>query len=185
MYVAFGGRDAQNAAVAGVAAFRPVPLSPAWLSLADWSGTIPAGGTSELTLTFRAGQREPGEYRSTLVVEDTAGVVLASVPLTLVVEADTPAEPGPGAEMGVRLAVSPNPITATATATLTLASPASDVRVTVHDVLGRIVETLQATSLPRGTTPLAFNAAGLPAGVYVVRAVVDGVAVTQRITVLR
>jgi hypothetical protein len=185
MYGFFEGFGEGSTLVRGLFAWRPVPIPPPWLTLSHWMGTIPASGTSELMLTFRAGQRAPGEYRSTLVVEDTAGVVLASVPLTLVVEADTPAEPGPGAEEGVRLAVSPNPITTTATATLTLTSPASDVRVTVHDVLGRIVETLHATSLPRGTTPLAFNAASLRAGVYVVRALVDGVAVTQRITVLR
>jgi hypothetical protein len=185
MYAAFGGRDEQNAVVRGIAAFRPVPLSPSWLTLSDWSGTIPAGGASELTLTFTAGQRAPGEYRSTLVVEDTAGVVLASVPLTLVVEADTPAEPGPGADMGVRLEVSPNPITTTATATLTLAAPASDIAVTVHDVLGRQVRVVGRGRLSAGDTALPLDAGSLPAGVYVVRAVVDGAAVTQRITVLR
>jgi hypothetical protein len=169
----------------GVAAIRPVPLSPTWLTLSHWSGTISAGDSTQVTLTFRAGQRAPGEYRSTLVVEDTAGVVLASVPLTLVVEADTPAEPRPEAEMGVRLAVSPNPITTTAAATLTLASPASDATVTVHDVLGRQIRAFGRRSLPAGDTAVALDAGGLPAGVYVVRALVDGVAVAQRITVLR
>jgi hypothetical protein len=184
-YVAFEGRDGQNAPVVGVAAFRPVSLSPAWLTLSHWMGTIPAGGTSEITLTFRAGQRAPGEYRSTLVVEDTAGVVLASVPLTLVVEADTPAEPGPEAESGVGLVVSPNPLTTTATATVTLASPASDATVTVHDVLGRQMALVHHGPLPAGDTPLALDARSLPAGVYVVRALVDDSAVAQRITVLR
>jgi len=186
MYMGFRGIHPQTQEVVqGIAAVRPAPLSPTWLALSEWSGTIPAGGTTEVTLTFRAGERAPGEYRSTLVVEDTTGAVLAAVPLTLVVEADTPAEPGPGAESGVRLAVSPNPITTTATAMLTLASPASDVTVTVHDVLGREVRIIGRRPLPAGDTALALDARGLPAGVYVVRALVDGAAVAQRITVLR
>jgi hypothetical protein len=180
MYVPFFEDDGNH----GVAAIRPVPLSPTWLTLSHWMGTIPAGGSAEVTLTFRAGQRAPGEYRSTLVVEDTAGVVLASVPLTLVVEPDTPAEPGPEAERGIRLVVSPNPITAAATVSLTLAAPASDVTVTVHDVLGRQMGLVHHGPLPAGVTPLALDARSLPAGVYVVRAAGAGGA-ALRFTVAR
>jgi hypothetical protein len=185
MYGGVEGVEPGPVFIRALMAFRPVPLSPSWLTLSHWMGTIPAGGSTQVQLTFLAGQRAPGEYRSTLVVEDTAGVVLASVPLTLVVEADTPAEPGPGAEGGVRLAVSPNPITTTATAAITLASPASAATVTVHDVLGRQMALVHHGPLPAGDTPLALDARSLPAGVYVVRALVDGVAVAQRITVLR
>jgi hypothetical protein len=180
MYVSF-----ISFGLTGIAAVRPVPLPPSWLTLSDWIGTIPAGGTSELTLTFTAGQRAPGEYRSTLVVEDTAGVVLASVPLTLVVEPATPANEPDAGEAGVSLTVSPNPVAGDGVVNLTLARPAADVRVTVHDVLGRVVETLHATSLQVGTTRLPLDVAGLPAGVFVVRALVDGAAVSQRITILR
>jgi hypothetical protein len=169
---------------AGVAAVRPVPLAPSWLALAAWSGTVPGGGSTEVMLTFRAGQRAPGEYSSTLVVEDTAGVVLASVPLTLVVEAGTPAEPPPE-EAGLSLTVSPNPISGAGAVTLTLARPAADALVTVHDVLGRTVETLHATSLHAGTTRLPLDAAGLPTGVYLVRAAVGTNSVARRFTVAR
>ena len=180
MYVTYAAFSIQ-----GIAAIRPQPLAPSWLTLPQWMGTIPAGGTSELMLTLRAGQREPGEYRSTLVVEDTAGVVLASVPLTLVVEEAAPAnEPGAG-DAGVTLAVSPNPVAGAGTVTMTLARPAADVRVTVHDVLGRVVETLRATSLHPGTTRLPLDAAGLPAGVYVVRATGAGIVSAARFSVMR
>jgi hypothetical protein len=178
--------------VYGMTAFRPVPLSPTWLTLSHWMGEIPAGGTSELTLTFRAGQRTPGEYRSTLVVEDTAGVVLASVPLTLVVEPATPAnEPAPGVA-GVSLSVSPNPVAGAGAVTVTLSRPPdqvrsglADVRVTVHDVVGRVVETRHVASLPPGITTLPFDVTGLPAGVYVVRAVGPGMAAAVRFSVVR
>jgi hypothetical protein len=168
----------------GVAAVRPVPLAPSWLSVSQWMGEIPAGGSAEVSLTFSAGQREPGEYHSTLVVEDTAGVVLASVPLTLVVEAGTPAEPGPE-EAGVALTVSPNPVAGAGTVTVTVARPAAHVCVTVHDVLGRVVETRHVASLPPGTTRLPLDAAGLPAGVYLVRAIVEGSVMVHRFSVVR
>jgi len=170
MYATFtgGGPEGQR----GVAAIRPVPLSPTWLTLSDWSGTIPAGGSTQVMLTFRAGQRAPGEYRSTLVVEDTAGVVLASVPLTLVVTPDTPAEPGPD-RAGASLSVSPNPAHGAAAMTLTLPSPAH-VRLAVHDVLGREVAVLHAGPLRAGAHALVVPA--LPAGAYVARAAVAGAA---------
>jgi hypothetical protein len=182
MYVPFSGGGPGEPD--GVAAIRPVPLSPTWLSLADWSGTIPAGGTAEVTLTFRAGQRAPGEYRSTLVVEDTAGVVLASVPLTLVVEAGTPAEPAPE-EAGVALAVSPNPVAGAAAVTLTLPAAASAARVAVFDVLGREVVALHEGSLPAGATRLALDAGALPAGLYVVRVVSGDQASSAQFSVAR
>jgi hypothetical protein len=185
MYGAFSGFDAQNLNVRGLFAFRPIPLSPRWLTLSHWMGTIPAGGTSELELTFRAGQREPGEYHSTLVVEDTSGEVLASVPLTMVVEVATPAsEPG-AEEAGVRLDVSPNPVRQSADVSVTMARPAHDVHVTVHDVLGRVVETRHVASLPQGTTTVPLDAAGLPAGVYVVRAAGADWMATTRFSVVR
>jgi hypothetical protein len=185
MYTAFGGRDpVTQEVVIGIAAIRPVPLSPSWLALAAWSGMVPAGGSAEVQLTFRAGQREPGGYRSTLVVEDTAGVVLASVPLTLVVEAGTPAEPEPE-EAGVSVAVSPNPIAGAGAVTLTLARAASVARVAVHDVLGREISLLHDGPAPAGTTRLTIEAGELPAGVYVLRAEAAGQTITRRITVLR
>jgi len=174
LYGAFTGFDAGNIQVRGLFAFRPIPLSPSWLFLSDWSGAIPAGGNAPVPLNFRAGQREPGEYRSTLVVEDPAGAVLASVPLTLVVTPDTPAEPGPD-RAGASLTVWPNPARGAATVTLTLSAPAR-ARVAVHDLLGREVRVIHVGSLPAGTTRLALNAVNLPAGLYLVRAAGAGAA---------
>jgi hypothetical protein len=191
MYGFFDGFGEGSTLVWGLFAWRPVPIPPAWLTLSHWMGTIPAGGASELTLTFSAVDRPPGEYRSTLVVEDTTGVVLASVPLTLVVTPDTPAEPG-AEEAFVSLTVSPNPVAGAGTITITLARPQdqvrgrlADVRVTVHDVLGREVAVLHVGPLPAGATSLAIDAGAWPAGVYVVRAVGTGVAATARFSVVR
>jgi len=164
MYVTFscctGGPD-------GVAAIRPVPLSPTWLSLTAWSGTIPAGGSVELALTFRAGARAPGEYRSTLVVEDTTGAVLTSVPLTLVVTPDTPAEPGPD-RAGATLNVSPNPVRGRATVTLVLEQGGS-VRLGVYDLLGREVLALIDGTRSAGAHDVVLDVVGLRPGLYLLR----------------
>jgi hypothetical protein len=183
MYGAFHGFDAASDHVNGLFAWRPVPLAPSWLRLSQWMGTISPGGSAELTLTFSAGSRPPGEYRSTLVVEDTAGVVLASVPLTLVVEAGTPTEPG-AEEPGVTLVVSPNPIHGAGVVTLSILTSPPAARVAVFDVLGREVALLHAGPLPAGATRLALEAGALPPGVYIVRAAGSGAA-TRRFTVVR
>jgi len=152
----------------GVAAIRPVPLSPTWLSLTDWSGTIPAGGSVQVPLTFRAGQRAPGEYRSTLVVEDISGLVLASVPLTMVVTPDTPAEPGPD-RADASLIVAPNPVRGRANVTLELAAD-ERVRLAVYDVLGREVLVLAEGPRSAGALDVVLDATGLRPGLYVLRA---------------
>jgi len=175
MYVPFS--ISQNG---GVAAMRPAPLPPTWLTLPAWSGTIAVGGNAQFDLTFRAGNREPREYRSTLVVEDTAGVVLASVPLTLVVEAGTPVEPPP-ADAGMALVVSPNPVAGAGAVTVNLPAAVPAVRVVVFDVLGREVGVRHDGPLPAGATRLAL--AELPVGVYVVRAEAAGRAVAARFVV--
>jgi hypothetical protein len=168
----------------GVAAVRPVPLAPSWLALSAWSGTVPAGSGVEVTLTFSAGQREPGEYRSTLVVEDTAGVVLASVPLIMVVEAGTPTEPGPQ-HAGSLLSVWPNPVHDAGAVTLTAPAVVAAARVAAFDVLGREVRVLHEGPLPAGVTRLAMDADSLPAGVYVIRASAAGWSATRTFSVAR
>jgi hypothetical protein len=117
------------------------------------------------------------------VVEDTAGAVVASVPLTLVVEAGTPAEPSPEAA-GAALAVSPNPVGgASAVVTITLPAAAAAARVAVFDVLGRQAGLLHQGPLPAGATPLVLDAAALPAGVYIVRASGADLSVARSFTV--
>jgi hypothetical protein len=183
MYGAFSGRDASDEFVDGLFAFRPVPLSPSWLALSAWMGAVEPAGSAALTLTFQAGDRAPGEYHSTLVVEDTTGTVLASVPLTLVVEDTTPGEPGPGLG-GVTLTVSPNPSRGTATVMLALQRPAH-VRLVAHDVLGRAVGELADESMGAGTHAMAFDSAALPAGIYVLRAVVQPTGAAARLLMHR
>jgi hypothetical protein len=106
---------------------------------------------------------------ASLVVEDTAGAVLDSVPLTLVVTPDTPAEEGPPEQGRGRLAVAPNPVRGAVAVTLTLDAPAR-VRLALYDVLGREAALLHDGPAPAGASTYDVAPGRLPAGVYVVRA---------------
>ncbi|MEO1726397.1 MAG: T9SS type A sorting domain-containing protein [Bacteroidota bacterium] len=78
----------------------------------------------------------------------------------------------------------PNPSSGGATVPLVLRDEA-EVRVVVYDLLGREVARLAEGRLSAGGHLLALDASALAAGTYVVRASVDGVASTQRLTVAR
>ncbi|MFN3595901.1 MAG: T9SS type A sorting domain-containing protein [Rubricoccaceae bacterium] len=78
----------------------------------------------------------------------------------------------------------PNPAVGLARLDLELAE-ATDVRVTVVDLMGRTVATLAEGLRPAGTTTLEMNTAGLAAGVYVLRVEAGGAVATRRMTVVR
>ncbi len=83
----------------------------------------------------------------------------------------TAAEPPPVASAALRLA--PNPTAGDAHLLVTLAAP-SDLAVAVYDVLGRVVARVDAGRLAGGDHRIALPVAGLPAGLYAVRATADG-----------
>ncbi|MEL6770421.1 MAG: T9SS type A sorting domain-containing protein [Bacteroidota bacterium] len=78
----------------------------------------------------------------------------------------------------------PNPSSGGATVPLVLRDEA-EVRVVVYDLLGREVARLAEGRFSAGGHLFALDASALAAGTYVVRASVDGVASTQRLTVAR
>ncbi len=77
---------------------------------------------------------------------------------------------------------SPNPFATATQFTLRVARP-QPVRVEVFDVLGRRVRVLH-DGLVSGSLGVRFDAAGLPAGLYIVRAASDGFQVTRRMTLV-
>lgn len=93
------------------------------------------------------------------------------------------AEPAPPSGGAFRLA--PNPTAGASELSVTLAA-AGSVRIEVTNVLGQRVSGLDAGRLGAGAHRLSVPTAGLPAGVYAVRLVVDGrPAGTQTLTVAR
>ena len=94
-------------------------------------------------------------------------------------------EPGVETPSGFALSEAyPNPFNPSTV--LTLAVPeAGRVTVVVYDALGRQVATLHDGPLAAGTHALRLDAAGLPSGVYTIRAMRDTAIVSQRVTLLR
>jgi hypothetical protein len=93
-------------------------------------------------------------------------------------------EPGtPQAATALRLD-GPNPFRDRTALALRTDSPGF-VRVAVFDVLGREVAVLHDGPLAADTHRLRVESAELPAGLYVVRAVGDGWARSQRVTLVR
>ncbi len=81
-------------------------------------------------------------------------------------------------------AAHPNPFRGAATVTLALPE-AQRVEVALFDVLGRRVAVLHDGPLASGTHALTLDGAGLPSGVYVVRAQSERFTASRRVTVVR
>lgn len=186
MYYAYSSFDLR-----GVVAVRPHPLPPRWLSVDSvgtappaWDGTLEAGDSVEVPLTFQAGSREIGTYEAALQVFEAESGEAVEVPLTLSVTPGVDAEESPEPERETRLSVYPNPSFGEATVALTLAE-AAEVRVAVFDVLGREVAVLHEGSMAAGERALAFETARLPSGLYLVRAKGETFSASLRMTVVR
>ncbi len=97
-------------------------------------------------------------------------------------ETDTSTGNGPSRD-DVRLDLDgPNPFTTATRLTFEAAGP---VRVAVYDVLGREVAVLLDGPAPAGEGSVAFEAGGLPAGLYVVRLTAAGATRTRSVVLMR
>ncbi len=88
------------------------------------------------------------------------------------------------AELDLSLAVAPNPMARAGTVSFGLAE-AGDAYVALFDALGRQVSVLADGPHGVGRHDVALDTSALPAGVYVVRALIGGAAQTTQLTVVR
>ncbi|MDT0630311.1 T9SS type A sorting domain-containing protein [Rubrivirga sp. S365] len=93
-------------------------------------------------------------------------------------------EGGPDEAVDLAVTSAPNPTSGRALIAFG-AAEAGDAQVAVYDVLGRRVAVLASGPVERGRHEVAFDASGVPSGVYVVRATVGDETQTVRITVAR
>ena len=80
--------------------------------------------------------------------------------------------------------VAPNPISGTGTLTVALPE-AGDVRIALYDAVGREVAVLSEGRLEAGRHEVPVDAASLPTGTYIIRALSATSVATQRVTVIR
>src|SRR5690606_19753221 len=177
---------------------RPVVLGPRTVTLpagADVTRRIrvrvPAGapaGTSTLTVIAGGFPDEPRSSARLTVLKE-AGAAVAAAPgdawaADWEAEAGDEAEATPsvaGAGAAALAGVHPNPFEDRATIRFALAE-AADVRVEVLDLLGRRVALLADGRADAGLHAVAWDAAGAPAGVYLVRLTAGTAVQTQRVT---
>lgn len=118
-------------------------------------------------------------YRSGAVNTSTDDFLAALAALSQSVAGEDEA-----AGIDLDVAAAPNPFRGRTTVSFGVAE-AADVRVAVYDALGREVALLAEAPYGAGRHELAFESADLPAGVYVIRAVVGADARTARVTLAR
>ncbi len=129
--------------------------------------TIPVGATTQ----------------GRILVAAVGNVFFNLAPATFTVTPGTPDEAGAASAAVGLSAVAPNPATGRASLSLRQAAPGA-VTVGVYDALGRRVAVL-FDGVAGTDEALSLDVAGLPAGVYVVRASGAGVQAAQRFTVVR
>ena len=138
-----------------------------------------SGGTTTESTSYRYTMEEnldPGTHRFRLQQKDLDG----STSLSDVVTVDV------GMDEAVRLsAPAPNPARGSATLEFGV-KEATEVTVSVYNVLGQRVETLyQGTPQAEQLRDVTLDASSLSSGVYFVRMKADGQTTTQRLTVVR
>ncbi len=166
------------------------------------SGTLAANScTGTQSFNVRVPANAPtGDYTLTISAGSDAGSAVASCDVDVTVTGSTrpagaaatwslleatawaPALAAGEAEAAV--GVFPNPLRDGATLRYAVEADA-EVRLAVYDVLGREVAVLAEGAVEAGSHSAAFDASGLPAGVYVYRLAVGATVETGRMTVVR
>jgi hypothetical protein len=157
-----------------------------WLTVLPATGSIPAGGTAEVTVTVDAADLEPGTYEAELVVFHSGGEPMV-VPLHLLVDMSTAT---PDLPATVRLAQNaPNPFNPRTS--IAFALPRDGwVELTVHDLRGRLVRTLERGSLAAGHHTVVFDGSDdggrrLASGTYIYRLRTAEELLTKRLTLVK
>ncbi len=164
-----------------------IRFSSLWVDADPAAGLVPAGGSSDVTLTFDATGLAIGAYQAEMVVTtNDPSQPVVTIPVTFnvgTVAVGDPAEAFEGTHLLSQ--VFPNPAAASARMTLAVAE-AQAVRVELYDALGRRVALVHDGDLAaRQAVTLDLPAQGLAAGAYVVRLTGAHFADTRRFTVTR
>ena len=165
------------------------PLIHQWVRVDRAAGSLPAGDTDILLVTFDTNVVDVGEYHARIVVsgEDVATV---DVPVTLVA-GDASAVSGRDDRplvMGLE-AARPNPFAGSSAVMLALPNPAR-VELGVFDASGRRVRTLLSGTVGAGWHPQVWDGRddggrSLPAGVYLYKLSAEGRQLSQKVMLLR
>ncbi|MEM6286651.1 MAG: M36 family metallopeptidase [Bacteroidota bacterium] len=148
---------------------------PPWVAVAPASGTLPAGGAVDLTVTLRPSPLDTGDLTATVPVD-----IEGATRLLLSVQVATDAATAGTHELSV---VGPNPASEAARATLAVAEDQA-VRAALYDGLGRLVAEQRLAFQADVRQAIAFDVSRLGGGVYVLRVTGETFAETRTLTVV-
>lgn len=120
-----------------------------------------------------------GESEDVAALLVTASLELLATNQSVGFASEAPALP----EISDQALVYPNPATVSTSISLNLSTEAPT-ELGLYDLLGRHISTIVSSDLERGLHTFSIDVSALPAGVYVVRAVIDGRISTTRFTQL-
>ena len=149
------------------------------VSASPSSGTVPPGGSVEITLSLSTGGLDPGDYPGAVEIEtNDARSFTVRVPVALtVVRRPATLVVGPSY---------PNPASGMVTIPLELPDDAGDVDAVVFDARGREVAVVgDGLFLPVGYPELRWDASAAPAGLYIVRVTTSTEQQATRVIVAR
>ncbi|MBU1071974.1 CapA family protein, partial [bacterium] len=155
------------------------------LALVEWEAWQPAGASASIPA--------PNNYRYVQVRSPSAAATVALAVTETVYGDPATAIAGPAGppRLPPRLSVSPNPFNPLTTIRLELPrAGAADATVAIHDLRGRRVALLHRGPLRGEIAALVWKGRddrgrALPSGIYLVRAEMDGQAVSRKITLVR
>ncbi|MBK7701906.1 MAG: choice-of-anchor D domain-containing protein [bacterium] len=158
-----------------------VGLRASWLSIAPQTGTVPSGGTQEVTATFDATGADAGEHHATIIFRsDDPAAPLVLIPATMTVTGTALAAAKHELEtaLGLQLTNRPNPFNPNTRLQFNLLQ-GGDTEVVIYDSRGVLVQRLRAGRLPAGPASLDWNGTDqrgrqVASGVYLYRLYQDG-----------
>ena len=161
---------------------------PPWLSYSSDSGSVPAGGSEEVTFTFDAGVLPIGTVSTTETFTTNAPGGGASIDIdvqmnVILFVANEGEMDFPGTHLLSE--TYPNPFNPTTTFTLAVAEP-QNVQIALYDVRGRLITMLNDGPLA-GRTNYRFtiDGRGLTSGTYFIRIAGETFSDSHRITLLK
>lgn len=159
----------------------------AWALVAPSTGTIPPGGTVDLTVALDATGLEPSTYNGLVRIRSNdPSSPEVQVPLTIMVSEDSTVVPP--AQLLLMQNV-PNPFNPDTIIRIGLPAP-GEVQLRIFDLRGTMVRTLVAGDLGAGFHDYVWqgqaeDGAEVPSGVYLYRLSTSGGVITRRMTLVR
>ena len=137
---------------------------------------LPGSGVGEVTATATGNPTDTGWYTALVSVKDEHGAV-GQLQFTVYVDFVTGVEPIPGIPTEFTLSQNyPNPFNPVTIIRYALPQ-ASEVNLTVYNLLGQEIEILVNEHQPIGTYEVSFDASILPSGIYFYRLIATATAV--------